>query len=80
MNRRPRQVAIEAEPASETTCPRCQLFGKVTEFDAIQWPKPYRKIYREHVKKSLEKVDVEWNTPILAWGTILTSLQNSWLS
>src|SRR5258708_7705426 len=25
----------------------------------------------------LEKVDVEWNTPILEWGTNLTGLRNS---
>jgi hypothetical protein len=44
------------------------------EFDAIQGPKPYRKAYLENVKKFLEKVDVEWNTPILEWGTNLTGL------
>jgi len=43
------------------------------EFDAIQGP----KAYLENVKKFLEKVDVEWNTPILEWGTNLTGLRNS---
>jgi hypothetical protein len=50
-------------------CPCSRRFGQVPEFDAIQGPKPYRKAYPENVKKFLEKVDVEWNTPILEWGT-----------
>jgi hypothetical protein len=59
---------------TEPTCPRWRLFGQATEFDAIQGPKPYRKAYPENVKKFLEKVNVEWNTPILEWGTNLTGL------
>jgi hypothetical protein len=47
------------------------------EFDAIQGPKPYRMAYLENVKRFLEKVDVEWNTPILEWGANLTGLRNS---
>ena len=51
--------------------------GTRVEFDAIQGPKPYRKAYTENVKKFLEKVDVEWNSPILEWGTNLTGLKQS---
>jgi hypothetical protein len=50
----------------------------VPEFDAIQGPKPYRKAYPENVKKFLEKVDVEWNTPILEWGTNPCLQQRAW--
>ena len=39
--------------------------GSRAEFDATQGPKPYRKAYIENVKKSIEKVNVEWNSPIL---------------
>jgi len=31
----------------------------------------------ENVKKFLEKVEVEWNSPILGWGTNLTGLNQS---
>ena len=51
--------------------------GTRAEFDAIQGPKPYRKAYMENSKKFLEKVDVEWNSPILEWGTNLTGLNQS---
>jgi len=51
--------------------------GTRAEFDAIQGPKPYRKAYLENVKKFLERVDVEWNSPILEWGTNLTGLNRS---
>src|SRR6266481_6166229 len=47
------------------------------DFDAIQGPKPYRKAYLENVKQFLEKVNVEWNSPILEWGTNLTGLNQS---
>ena len=43
----------------------------------LQGPKPYPKAYMESVKKFLEKVDVEWNSPILEWGTNLTGLLGS---
>jgi hypothetical protein len=43
----------------------------------IQGPKPYRKAYMENVKQLLEKVEVEWNSPILEWGTNLTGLNQS---
>ena len=46
--------------------------GTRADFDAIQGPKPYRKAYMENVKPLIEKVDVEWNSPILEWGTNLT--------
>src|SRR5260370_5073678 len=48
--------------------------GTRADFDAIQGPKPYRKAYIENVKPLIEKVDVEWNSPILEWGTNLTGL------
>jgi len=48
--------------------------GTRADFDAIQGPKPYRKAYMENVKPFLEKADVEWNSPILEWGTNLTGL------
>jgi len=51
--------------------------GTHADFDAIQGPKPYRKAYMENVKQFLEKVDVEWNSPILEWGTNLTGLNQS---
>ncbi len=34
------------------------------DFDAVQGIKPYRKAYLADVKQYLEKVEVEWNTPI----------------
>ena len=51
--------------------------GTRAEFDAIQGPKPYRKAYIENTKRFLEKVDVEFNAPILEWGTNLTGLNQS---
>ena len=48
--------------------------GTRAEFDAIQSSKPYRKTYIENTKKFLEKVGVEFNAPILEWGTNLTGL------
>jgi len=51
--------------------------GTRAEFDAIQGPKPYRKAYMENVKQFLERVDVEWNSPILEWGTNLTGRKQS---
>ena len=51
--------------------------GTRAEFDAIQGPKPYRKAYMENVKKLVDKVDVEWHSPILEWGTNLTGLNQS---
>jgi len=38
--------------------------GTRADFDAVQGVKPYRKAYLADVKQYLEKVDVEWNTPI----------------
>jgi quinol monooxygenase YgiN len=51
--------------------------GTRAEFDATQGMKPYRKDYIENTKRFLDKVDVEWNSPILEWGTNLTSLNQS---
>ena len=51
--------------------------GTRAEFDAIQGPKLYRKAYMENVKKYFAKVEVEWNSPILEWGTNLTGLNQS---
>jgi len=51
--------------------------GTRAEFDATQGTKPYRKAYIENTKKFLDKVDVEWNLPILEWGTNLTGLKQS---
>jgi quinol monooxygenase YgiN len=51
--------------------------GTRAEFDAIQGPKPYRKSYMENVKQYVDKVEVEWNGPILEWGTNLTGLNSS---
>jgi len=51
--------------------------GTRAEFDATQGTKPYRKAYIENNRKFLEKVDVEWNSPILEWGTNLTGLNQS---
>jgi hypothetical protein len=48
--------------------------GTRADFDAIQGLKPYRKAYMEKVNQFLEKVDVEWNSPILEWGINLTGL------
>ena len=35
---------------------------------------PHRKAYIENSKELIEKVDIEWNSPILEWGTNLTRL------
>jgi len=51
--------------------------GTRAEFDAIQGPKPYRKAYLANVRQFLEKAEVEWNSPILEWGTNLTGLNPS---
>ena len=51
--------------------------GTRAEFDATQGTKPYRKAYIEKTKKFIDKVDVEWNLPILEWGTNLTGLRQS---
>ena len=51
--------------------------GTRAEFDFTQGTKPYRKAYIENTKKFLDKVDVEWNLPILEWGTNLTGLKQS---
>jgi hypothetical protein len=51
--------------------------GTRADFAAIQVPKPYRKAYMENVKQFLERVDVEWNSPILEWRTNLTGLNQS---
>jgi quinol monooxygenase YgiN len=51
--------------------------GTRAEFDATQGTKPYRKAYIENTKKFLEKAHVEWNLPILEWGTDLTGLKRS---
>jgi quinol monooxygenase YgiN len=51
--------------------------GTRADFDAIQAPKSYRKAYLENVKQYLERVDVEWNSPILEWGTNLTGLNQA---
>lgn len=39
--------------------------------------KLYRKAYTESTKEFLEKVDIEWNSPILEWGTNLARLNQS---
>ena len=51
--------------------------GTRAEFDTTQGMKPYRKAYIENTKKFLDTVDVEWNLPILEWGTNLTGLNQS---
>jgi quinol monooxygenase YgiN len=51
--------------------------GTRAEFDATQGTKPYRKAYIERTRKFLEKADIEWNSPILEWGTNLTGLNQS---
>ena len=50
--------------------------GTRADFDAIQGIKPYRKAYLADVKQYLEKVEVEWNTPIAEWGSRLTDLND----
>jgi quinol monooxygenase YgiN len=51
--------------------------GTRAEFDQVQGPKAYRKAYMENSKRFIDKVVVEWNTPILEWGTNLTGLKQS---
>ena len=51
--------------------------GTRAEFDATQGTKPYRKAYIENTKRFVDTVDVEWNLPILEWGTNLTGLKQS---
>jgi quinol monooxygenase YgiN len=51
--------------------------GTRADFDAVQGIKPYRKAYLADVKQYLEKVDVEWNTPIVEWGSRLTDLNGA---
>ena len=53
------------------------LRGTRADFDAVQGIKPYRKAYLADVKQYLEKVDVEWNTPIVEWGSGLTDLNGA---
>jgi hypothetical protein len=59
------------------SCSTSYWKGTRADFDAIQGLKPYRKAYMENVKQFLEKVDVEWNSPILEWGTNLTGRNQS---
>jgi quinol monooxygenase YgiN len=51
--------------------------GTRADFDAVQGTKPYRKAYLADVKQYLEKVEVEWNTPIAEWSSRLTDLNNA---
>lgn len=51
--------------------------GTRADFDAVQGIKPYRTAYLADIKQYLEKVDVEWNTPIIEWGSRLTDLEAS---
>jgi len=51
--------------------------GTRTDFDAVQGVKPYRKAYLADVKQYLEKVEVEWNTPIVEWGSRLTDVNRA---
>jgi quinol monooxygenase YgiN len=51
--------------------------GTRADFDAVQGVKPYRKAYLADVKQYLEKVDVEWNTPIAEWGSRLSDLNGA---
>src|SRR5580700_5411060 len=51
--------------------------GTRADFDAVQGIKPYRKAYLADVKQYLEKVDVEWNTPIAEWGSRLSDLNGA---
>jgi quinol monooxygenase YgiN len=48
--------------------------GARADFEAVQGLKPYRKAYLADVKPYLEKVDVEWNSPIAEWGSRLSDL------
>jgi quinol monooxygenase YgiN len=51
--------------------------GTHAEFDAVQGIKPYRKAYVADVKQYLDKIVVEWNTPIFEWGTDLTGARGN---
>jgi quinol monooxygenase YgiN len=51
--------------------------GTRADFEAVQGVKPYRKAYLADVKQYLEKVEVEWNTPIAEWSSRLTDLNNA---
>lgn len=51
--------------------------GTRADFDRVQSVKPYRKAYLADVKQYLEKVEVEWNTPIAEWGSRLTDLNGA---
>ncbi|HXP42746.1 MAG TPA: antibiotic biosynthesis monooxygenase [Candidatus Acidoferrales bacterium] len=51
--------------------------GTRADFDAVQGIKPYRKAYLADVKPYLEKVEVEWNTPIAEWGSRLSGLNGA---
>jgi quinol monooxygenase YgiN len=51
--------------------------GTRADFDAVQGVKPYRKAYLADVKQYLDKVAVEWNTPIAEWGSRLTDVNGS---
>jgi quinol monooxygenase YgiN len=51
--------------------------GTRADFDAVQGIKPYRKAYLADVKQYLEKVNVEWNTPIAEWGSRLSGLNGA---
>jgi hypothetical protein len=44
------------------------LWKGAREDAAVHGPKPYRKAYMEKMKQFLEKVEVEWNAPIMEGG------------
>lgn len=51
--------------------------GTRADFDTVQGVKPYRRTYLADVKQYLEKVEVEWNTPIAEWGSRLTDVNGA---
>ncbi len=51
--------------------------GTRADFDGVQGIKSYRKAYLADVKQYLEKVEVEWDTPIAEWGSRLTDLNGA---
>jgi len=51
--------------------------GTRADFDAVQGGKPDRKAYLADVKQYLEKVEVEWNTPIAEWSSRLADLNGA---
>jgi quinol monooxygenase YgiN len=51
--------------------------GTRADFDAVQGIKAYRKAYLADVKQYLDKVEVDWNTPIAEWGSRLTDLNGA---